>query len=226
VKPVRTIVFAKAPQAGSAKTRLIPALGAQGAAALAHTMLLHTLSKALAAQLGTVELCVDPAPSDPVWQTFGLPTHTTWSVQGAGDLGVRMAHAAQRSINAGEAVLLIGTDCPDLSVPLLQEAAQALVTHDASIIPTFDGGYCLLGLQRFHSQLFDNIPWSTDVVAALTLQRIKELNWHVKVHPRLHDIDEPADIQWLPASWGYADQGKLTQNREQKTQKIDFHFKN
>jgi uncharacterized protein len=203
MKSVRTIVFAKAPVAGFAKTRLIPALGAEGAAALAHTMLLHTLGKALATQIGIVELCVDPAPSDPVWQTFGVPADTAWSAQGTGDLGLRMARAAQRAIDAGEAVLLIGTDCPDLSISMLQEAAKALTTHDASIVPTFDGGYCLLGLQRFHNQLFDNIPWSTDVVAALTLGRIRELNWQVKVHPSLHDIDEPADIQWLPPSWGY-----------------------
>jgi uncharacterized protein len=209
MKPVRTIVFAKAPLAGFAKTRLIPALGADGAAALARTMLLHTLSKALAAHIGVVELCADPPPSDPVWQTFGLPTDITWSAQGEGDLGLRMARAAQRAIHAGEAVLLIGTDCPDLSIDMLQETAQALTTHDASIVPTFDGGYCLLGLQRFHNQCFDNIPWSTDVVAAQTLRRIKELNWQVNVHPPLHDIDEPADIQWLPASWQYRGQARV-----------------
>jgi uncharacterized protein len=203
MKPVRTIVFAKAPIAGFAKTRLIPALGADGAATLAHTMLLHTLSKALAAQVGTVELCVDPAPRDQVWQTFNLPKDIVWSAQEEGNLGVRMARAARHAVDAGEAVLLIGTDCPALSVPLLQEAAQALVTHDATIVPTVDGGYCLLGMQRFHNQLFDNIPWSTEVVAALTLQRLKQLNWRVKIHPRLHDIDEPIDIQRLPKSWGY-----------------------
>ncbi len=203
MKPVRIIVFAKAPIAGFAKTRLIPVLGAQGAAALAHTMLLHTLSKARAAQVGKVELCVDPAPSDPVWQKFNLPTDIAWSAQEEGHLGVRMARSVRRAIEAGDSVILIGTDCPALSALLLQETAQALITHDATIVPTADGGYCLLGLKRFHTQLFANIPWSTDVVTALTLQRFKELNWQVKIHPTLHDIDEPNDIQWLPASWGY-----------------------
>jgi uncharacterized protein len=203
MQSVRILIFAKAPVAGFAKTRLNPALGAQGAAQLARTMLLHTVSKALAAQVGPVELCVDPVPSDPIWQTFGLPEGIAWSAQGTGDLGQRMARAAKRCTDAGEPVLLIGTDCPDLSMRLLQETALDLATHDATIVPTFDGGYCLLGLQRFHSPLFDNIPWSTDVVAAQTLQRIQELNLQVKVHPPLHDIDEPADIQWLPASWGY-----------------------
>jgi uncharacterized protein len=201
---VRILIFAKAPVAGFAKTRLIPALGTQGAASLAQTMLLHTINKALAAQVGKVELCVDPAPSDPIWHTFNLPKGILWSAQGTGELGIRMARAAQRTTDAGEAVLLIGTDCPDLSIALLREAAQALAAHDVSIVPTYDGGYCLLGLQRFNAQLFNNIPWSTDVVAAQTLQRVKELNWQVKIHPSLHDIDEPADIQWLPANWGIA----------------------
>jgi uncharacterized protein len=203
MRPVRTIVFAKAPYAGFAKTRLIPALGAQGAATLALTMLQHTLSRALVAQIGRVELCADPAPGEPVWQAFDLPADIAWSAQGEGDLGVRMARAAQRAINAGEAILLIGTDCPDLSAPLLKDAAHALAEHDAAIVPTADGGYCLLGLKQFDALLFDNMPWSTNVVAALTLRRLKELNWQVKAHPTLHDIDEPTDLQWLPPDWGY-----------------------
>jgi uncharacterized protein len=204
MQALRILIFVKAPVAGFAKTRLISALGAQGAASLAQTMLSYTINKALAAQVGKVELCVDPAPSDPIWHAFSLPKSILWSAQGTGDLGMRMARAAQRTTDAGEAVLLIGTDCPDLSVGLLQDAAQALATYDVSFVPTFDGGYCLLGLQRFDAQLFDNIPWSTDVVAAQTLRRIKKLNWQVQVHPPLHDIDEPSDIRWLPASWGYA----------------------
>jgi uncharacterized protein len=203
MKPVRTIVFAKAPLAGFVKTRLIPALGAQGAATLAHTMLQHTVNKALDAQIGNVELCADPAPGDPAWQAFNLPTDIMWSAQGQGDLGTRMARAAQRAIEMGEAALLIGTDCPALSVPLLQAAAHTLTTHDASLVPTVDGGYCLLGLTRFDPTLFSDIAWSTDVVAALTLQRLQALDWQVKVHPTLHDIDEPCDLQWLPDAWGY-----------------------
>jgi uncharacterized protein len=202
---VRTIVMAKAPIAGFAKTRLIPALGAQGAAQLAQRMLVHTLDTALAAQLGPVELCVDPGPSDPVWRTFNLPTTLAWSMQGAGDLGQRMARAALRAIERQELVLLVGTDCPAISVAMLQGAAQALQSHDVALLPTADGGYALLGLQRFSSALFDHMPWSTSAVCALTLQRCAQIGWQVKSLPMLHDIDEPADLQWLPKAWGYAD---------------------
>ncbi|MGA8515408.1 MAG: TIGR04282 family arsenosugar biosynthesis glycosyltransferase [Burkholderiaceae bacterium] len=203
MKPVRTIIVAKAPLPGFAKTRLIPALGAEGAARLAQRMLHHTLHTAQAAQLGPVELCMAPGPADPAWQCLDLPTNVDRSAQGEGDLGARMARAVQRTLARGQAALLIGTDCPAIDIALLHAAANALAGHDASIVPTADGGYALLGLRRFDTRLFDAMPWSTSAVAALTLQRIRELNWRVKVHPTLRDIDEPADIRWLPASWGY-----------------------
>ena len=199
--PVRIVIFAKAPQAGLAKTRLIPALGAQGAADLAHCMLMHTLDKAIAANIGTVELCVTPAPADPVWQTLGMPETVRWSDQGAGDLGERMARAARRVIDGGEAVVLIGTDCPELSVEHLRQADSELQRVDASLFPTADGGYALLGLNQFHRSLFADIAWSTDSVAFQTLCRLGQLGWTVQSHATLHDIDDPADLKWLPSPW-------------------------
>ncbi len=201
VPPVRIVTFAKAPQPGFAKTRLIPALGAQGAADLARRMLEHTLYKALAANLGHVELCVTPPAADPAWQTLALPDAVQWSDQGEGDLGEKMARAAQRVLASGESVLLIGTDCPQLSVDHLRLAASALGQADAALSPTFDGGYALLGLKRFHPSLFANMAWSTDSVAFETLRRLGQLGWTVQNQPMLHDIDEPADLQWLPDTW-------------------------
>jgi uncharacterized protein len=201
MKPVRIVIFAKAPQPGFAKTRLIPALGAQGAADLARRMLTHTLSKALAAKVGPVELCVTPSAADPAWQRFTIANAVQWSDQGEGDLGQRMARAAQRVLESGESVLLIGTDCPELSTACLQQAAWSLQRTDAVLFPTFDGGYALLGLTRFHPSLFTGIAWSTDTVAAETLCRLGQLGWTVQGRPRLHDIDEPADLKWLPNAW-------------------------
>jgi rSAM/selenodomain-associated transferase 1 len=198
---VRILIFAKAPVAGLAKTRLIPSLGAQGAAELARRMLAHTLEQALSAGVGPVELCVTPSPADPVWQVFTAPAHATWSDQGEGDLGARMARAARRSDGAGEAVLLIGTDCPALDAPQLRLAAQSLETFDATLVPSADGGYVLFGLKRFHASLFTDIEWSTSTVARETLLRLRELGWRVHIYPSVHDIDEPADLQWLPQGW-------------------------
>ncbi|MGV8892507.1 MAG: TIGR04282 family arsenosugar biosynthesis glycosyltransferase [Burkholderiaceae bacterium] len=201
VQTVRIVIFAKAPLPGFAKTRLIPALGAQGAADLARRMLQHTLHKALAANLGHVELCATPSAADPMWEALALPDAVQWSDQGEGDLGQRMARATQRVLESGESVLLIGTDCPQLSADHLRQAASALGQVDAALFPTFDGGYALLGLKRFHPSLFSNIAWSTDSVAFETLCRLRQLGWTVQSQPMLHDIDEPADLQWLPKTW-------------------------
>lgn len=102
-----------------------------------------------------------------------------------------------RTLDAGQAVLLIGTDCPQLDERRLRQAARDLQCHDATMFPAFDGGYALLGLNQFHSSLFTGLAWSTDTVAAQTLDRLKALNWTVNCHPTVHDIDEPADLKWL-----------------------------
>ncbi len=198
---VRILIFAKAPVAGLAKTRLIPSLGAQGAAELAQRMLAYTLEQAMSAGVGPVELCVTPSPADPVWQVFTAPAHATWSDQGEGDLGARMARAARRSDGLGEAVLLIGTDCPTLDAAQLQAAAHSLETFDATLVPSADGGYVLLGLKRFHASLFKDIEWSTATVARETLLRLQQLGCRVHIYPIVHDIDEPEDLQWLPQGW-------------------------
>lgn len=194
---MRTVIFAKAPLPGFAKTRLIPALGAQQAADLARRMLLDTLREAMAANLGPVELCVTPAVGDPAWRGVALPEGMEISAQGEGDLGQRLARAAQRALGDSGQVLLIGTDCVEMSASLLREAAQALQTHEAVMHATADGGYALLGLRRYHPTLFGDIPWSSAAVAATTLARIERLGWTVHTGQVLHDVDEPQDLPML-----------------------------
>jgi rSAM/selenodomain-associated transferase 1 len=201
MKPVRIVIFAKAPQPGFAKTRLIPSLGAQGAADLARRLLIHTVRTALAAKVGPVELCVTPSAEPAIWQSLAIADAVQWSEQGEGDLGDRLSRATQRIIAGGESVLLIGTDCPDLSAIYLKQAARALQSNDATLFPAFDGGYVLLGLNRFHESLFSGIAWSTKTVAVDTLCRLEQLRWAVQNHQMLHDIDEPIDLKWLPRTW-------------------------
>ncbi len=198
---VRVIVFAKAPRPGAVKTRLITALGPQGAATLAKRMLEWTLAAAVGARLGPVELCMSPAPGSSEWYGVAIPDGIEMSAQGEGHLGERLARAAERGIARDERVMLIGTDCPALSATLLRKAAAALLETGAVIYGTADGGYALLGLSRYEELLFRGIPWGGPEVAAATLRRFAHLNWPVHVGRTLHDVDEPQDLAQLPAGW-------------------------
>lgn len=199
-KPSTTLlIFAKAPAPGFAKTRLIPALGSEGAARLAQKFLYRTLEAAQGSDLERIELCVTPAIDDSRWQSAELPENITISDQGDGDLGERMARAAERALKQSGRVILTGTDCVEISPSLLNEAAEALEQVDAVIYPTADGGYALLGLNSFDMSLFTDMPWSTDKVAQLTLERLNCLNWRVRLGRQLHDIDTPEDLsRWFP----------------------------
>ena len=201
------IVFAKAPQAGIAKTRLIAALGAQGAAMLAERLLQAALAHALAADVGPVELCVTPDRTHPAFAAAARAGAVTLSDQGPGDLGERMSHAFDRVLRTHERALLIGTDAPQLDAAYLQAAAAALGSADAVFGPAADGGYTLVGLRRPAPGLFANMRWSHDRVMAHTRDRLGALGLrHVEL-PLLHDVDEPADLAHVPASWLHASSG-------------------
>lgn len=190
----RIVIMAKAPVAGSAKTRLIPLLGADGAARAAAQMLALTVRHAVDAGLGMPELCASPAPDDVAWHGH-LPPGVRLSDQGDGDLGARLGAAAARVIAAGERVMLIGSDCPALDAARLRQAAAALDAHDAVLLPARDGGYVLLGLKRSDPALFRDMPWSSSAVAGLTRRRIAELGWSLFIGDTLADVDDPADYR-------------------------------
>ncbi|MGM8871395.1 TIGR04282 family arsenosugar biosynthesis glycosyltransferase [Psychrobacter sp. 2Y5] len=194
------ILFAKFPAKGKAKTRLQPVLGSEGAAMMARKLLLHSVEQALATGFA-VELNVSPAPSDPCWQTLDLPKSLLWSAQADGDLGMRMLSASQNALDNFEQVLLIGSDCPDLTAERIKDAAKQLEQHDITLIPAFDGGYVLLGFKQVNAQLFSNMTWSVSDVAEVTEQRIKDLRWSLARMKPLPDIDEPKDLQYLPRGW-------------------------
>ncbi|MBL4584525.1 MAG: TIGR04282 family arsenosugar biosynthesis glycosyltransferase [Pseudomonadales bacterium] len=198
--------------AGFAKTRLSPVLGDEGAAALAAQLLTRTVKQAITANIGTVELCVTPDPNLPEWKHLELPANIVWEKQGEGDLGEKMSGAAQRVLEQDQSVLIIGTDCPMLDADMLKLAVQKLSQADVCLGPVSDGGYALLGLNRFDTSLFTDIPWSTDQVAQLTREKISALNWTLKELPILHDIDEPDDLKWLPESEEFNQFRKPIQN--------------
>jgi rSAM/selenodomain-associated transferase 1 len=206
---IALVVMAKAPVAGLAKTRLAPALGAEGAARLAQRFVQATLSAALEAGgepgIGPPTLSCAPTARHPAFAPWANDRRITLEDQAGGDLGQRMAAAFDRAFERAEAALLFGTDAPALDAAQLRRAAAALHRHDAVFVPTLDGGYVLVGLRRAPRPawvaLFDDMPWSTPQVMARTRERLARLGLRAAELPPLADIDGPADLAHVPAAW-------------------------
>lgn len=200
---VALIILSKAPVAGLAKTRLIPALGAQGAADLAGQLLLHAVQQALQTPFEHLELCVSPEVAHPAFaQAKALaPGRLHWTAQGEGDLGARMHRALLRRLVHEPSVLLMGTDAPGLSADVLKAAARALDCNDAVFVPACDGGYALVGLRRPCPGLFEGMAWSTPQVMAETRLRARAAGLCWQELDPVFDMDEPSDLHHLPPDW-------------------------
>ena len=189
-------ILAKAPIPGLAKTRLIPHLGADGAAALQRWLLRRTLATALAAELGPVTLWCAPATDHPGFEACQVLGAVRLCRQPDVDLGGRM-HAAVVDSSSPAGTLVIGTDCPALTSDILREAAAALREREAVVVPAEDGGYVLIGLMQPALAVFRYVDWSTDKVMAQTRQRLESagLTWR-ELSP-LWDVDRLEDVERL-----------------------------
>ena len=196
-EPVAVAVLAKAPLAGFAKTRLIPALGAGGAALLQARLVERAVATACAAVIGPVTLWATPDESHPLFQAIGAHLGVALARQGDGDLGARML-AAVAAANAP--ALVIGTDCPALTSEHLRAAADVLRSGaDAVVIPTEDGGYALIGMRAPAHALFSDMQWSAPSVMAETRRRLRALGLTWQEPVTLWDVDLPGDLERLRA---------------------------
>lgn len=194
-------MFAKAPVAGFAKTRLASVIGDEAAAALASRMLSETVAQAVAARVGDVEICCTPDTSHAQFAIEQSRHDVALTIQDEGDLGTRMSSAFNRALNTHRHVIIIGTDTPGLLAAHLQQAAHALLTHDAVFAPAHDGGYVMLGLSRAMPSVFEGVAWSTAEVMAQTREKLTALNAKCFELPVFFDIDEASDLRHVPASW-------------------------
>ncbi|NEV62732.1 TIGR04282 family arsenosugar biosynthesis glycosyltransferase [Thiorhodococcus minor] len=194
----RTLIFGRAPVAGEAKTRLIPALGPAGAAALQEHLMADLLERLSEAPRARLELWAAPDASHPTFGDLARRHALSLHRQYGENLGQRLAHAARQGLTRADAVLLIGTDCPDLTADYLEMARERLRWSHAVLGPALDGGYVLLGFKRLSHHLFDGMPWGGDRVADLTRQRLRDLRWSWSELPALADIDRPEDLVLLP----------------------------
>ncbi len=189
----RLLVFARFPLAGKTKTRLIPALGEEGAARLHAQMIRRSMHTATQLREIGVELHHDGGQGRDWDSLLRSPAHL--EPQGEGDLGVRLSSAFERSFSRGdEAVIVIGTDCPFIKRRDLLTAFEQLRQHDMVIGPSADGGYYLLGLRRSARQVFQDISWGSEHVLAQTLAKAAEAGLSVAQLRTLRDIDTPDDL--------------------------------
>ena len=196
---VPVIVFAKAPVPGEVKTRLIPALGAAGAAALHERLVDRTLATAVEAAVGPVELCCTPDDPHPALAALARVHGATLAAQGPGDLGERMRAAFARVLAAAPAAVLIGADCPPLTAQHLRDGAAAVAGDaDAVVAPAEDGGYVLIGLKRAVDSLFAGVGWGGPTVMAETRVRLAAAGLRWRELATLWDIDRPEDLVRLP----------------------------
>lgn len=180
-------IFARLPVPGKVKTRLIPALGEEGAARLYAQLLARTVAEAKESGLH-FELRVTGGEIAAFHDLFGEDVAVV--DQGDGDLGDKMARV-------GAPALLIGSDCPGVTAPLLRAAAEALDDRRVVLGPANDGGYYLIGFREPAPFLFENMEWSTSRVFPETLARLAARGWGPAVLPELTDIDTAEDLaQW------------------------------
>lgn len=195
--PAAVAILAKAPVAGLAKTRLIPLLGAAGAARAQRGFALQTLGTVRAAGTGKLTLWCAPDTQHRFFRALAQRHGVNTMAQPAGDLGQRMAEAMAHHFarSPHTPLLIVGTDCPALTLQHIQQAADALQSVDVVLIPAEDGGYVLIGLRRPVPEVFTDVPWSTPQVLTQSRERLRAVGVSSRELVTLWDVDEPAD--WL-----------------------------
>lgn len=185
------VLFTRFPQAGSCKTRLIPALGEDGAAQLHRQLTERTLGVIASAGLKvTVAITGASTPSFAAW----LGNDFAFVQQEEGDLGARL----KPFVEAAPAILF-GADTPDLQPSHVDQAIRGLACHEVVIGPAEDGGYYLIAMREPLVELIENMPWSTDQVLPTTLKRLERMGIQPLMLECLADCDTPEDLERWPA---------------------------
>ena len=185
------IVFVKAPRSGTVKTRLARTIGNQAACDIYRALVASVLRTVSSFPTVQVHFSPDDALSDIApWLRPGWSAHP----QGPGDLGQRMLRAFAHSFDRGVSkVIIIGSDCPEITLRDIDQASDALSSYSLVLGPATDGGYWLIGLTKSEPALFEEITWSSRHVLAQTLARATALGMRVHLLRTLSDIDTAED---------------------------------
>ncbi|MFC4290966.1 TIGR04282 family arsenosugar biosynthesis glycosyltransferase [Sphingorhabdus arenilitoris] len=187
---VRAVLFTRYPVAGEAKTRLIPAVGAQAAADIHAALTLRTVDILKQCDCH-LEIAITGAPIADFRKWLG--EDICFKRQQEGDLTDRLLAEIDPA-----PLIFFGSDTPDLSEDIVAEAIAALGHHDLVVGPAEDGGYYLIGMRQAAAGLFTDMPWSTDKVLTQTLARAAALNMTVHQTRLLSDCDTPDDLKKWP----------------------------
>ncbi|QJP14630.1 glycosyltransferase [Starkeya sp. ORNL1] len=198
---IAVAIICKTPSPGQSKTRLSPPLRPEECAQISSCFI-----RDLSATIASLEADGD-VDGYAVYTPLGtedslrplLPESFGLVPQGEGDLGQRLDRGIADLLAAGHAgAILINSDSPTLPRSILRAAVEALKNGDRAVIsPALDGGYTLIGLSRPHPHLFAQIPWSTDTVFRLTLERAREIELPVIVLDPWYDVDDASSYAML-----------------------------
>ena len=187
------MIFVKNPEMGKVKTRLAKTIGNNSALLVYKHLLQYTKNTAL--ELEDIDCSVHYSnfidPYD-LWDNNSFRKLK----QEEGDLGFRMMNAFRCSFEDNyEKVVIIGSDCYELTADTIRHAFEQLENNDCVIGPANDGGYYLLGMRKFTPELFQNKEWSTSAVYSSTVEDCRKMNLSVASLEEMIDIDEFSDIE-------------------------------
>ncbi|MGV3665794.1 MAG: TIGR04282 family arsenosugar biosynthesis glycosyltransferase [Leptospira bouyouniensis] len=190
----KLIIFAKQPRQGNVKTRLAKSIGEKKT--LEVYLELLSLTNVITNKLDVTKIVYwDEIPENP---NLYFGEGFQHKLQSSGDLGKKMESAFQLELSQNPCkTLIIGTDCPYLSLSTFEKAYTQLENKEIVLGPAMDGGYYLLGMNELFTEIFSDIPWSTESVLSMTIQRIQENNKSYALLETLNDIDTIDDWnQW------------------------------
>jgi rSAM/selenodomain-associated transferase 1 len=194
----RLILFTRYPEAGQTKTRLIPALGAQGAADLQKWMTEQVVAqiKTFLAGHDLVAGEIHYAGGNDLLIRDWLAADLPYIPQGSGSLGERLERAFAAAFASGaDRVVVVGSDCPGLNPAIFAGAFAALASHDLVLGPATDGGYYLIGLTAPQPSLFTDISWGGSEVFETTRAKASLLQLTTHILEQLADVDRPEDLR-------------------------------
>ena len=193
------IIFVRNPVLGKVKTRIAKDLGNEKALSIYKKLLQHTRAIAGILKEDIFVYYADHINDDDIWNGAAVSKQ----VQTGNDLGERMKNAFSDLFGKSYSrVIIIGSDCFELSGDLVEEAFKSLIDHNLVIGPSVDGGYYLLGMNTFVPILFDDKQWSTDTVCMDTLRDIEKTDYSLYTLPLLNDVDTADDCNMYPELLG------------------------